>query len=61
MSSQIRIVKKDQDKRSKQPAINQAKSERQRNREIVAVVKSWIEELELRRPSVAVPAIGSSR
>jgi hypothetical protein len=62
MSSQIRVVKKDQNSKLKQPAVSgQAKSERQRNREIVTVVKSWIAELQLRRRLIAAPTTDSSR
>ncbi|HJZ80232.1 MAG TPA: hypothetical protein VKD91_07795 [Pyrinomonadaceae bacterium] len=61
MSSQIRIVKKDRESGSKKPQVGEAKTERQRNREIVAVVKSWIEELELRRQSNPAPASVWSR
>ena len=62
MTSQIRVIKKDHENRSKPPAIgNQTKTERQRNREMVAVVKSWIEELQLRRRPIVVPAAGSSK
>ena len=59
MSSQVRVVKKDQNRK---PAItSETNSERQRNREMVAVIKGWIAELQLRQRSIAVPAAGSSR
>ena len=62
MRSQVRVIKKDSNNVSKQrPDTSATKTERQRNREIVAVVKSWIEELELRRRSIAVPVAVSSR
>jgi len=61
MSSQIRVIKKDRENGSKQPRRSENKTEQQRNREIVAVVKSWVEELQLRRRSLPAPAAGSSR
>ena len=49
MSSQIRIVKRQKTYKSMRvTASGSAKSEQQRNREIVGVIKSWIEEFKLR-------------
>jgi hypothetical protein len=62
MSSRVRVIKKDRNNVSKQPPNTSAtKSERQRHRELVAVVKSWIEELELRRRSIPAATAVSSR
>jgi len=52
MSSQIRIIKKDRDKGLAPPPVgSEMITDRQRIREMAAVVKSWIAEFELRRQS----------
>jgi len=52
MRSEIRIVKRQQaDQALRVNANGNAKSEQQRNREIVGVIKCWIEEFKLRDSS----------
>jgi hypothetical protein len=49
MSSQVRVVKKPKDEASTRVDANgERKNERQRNREMVGVIKSWVEEFKLR-------------
>ena len=48
MNSQVRVVKKQKASESEQTALDSKTSERLRNRERVAVVKSWIDEFKLR-------------
>jgi hypothetical protein len=48
MNSQIRIVKRNETNEPKQEAITGKSTELVRNREMVAVVKSWIDEFKLR-------------
>jgi len=58
MSSQIRVVKKAKgDDLTRVVANDNAKNERQRNREIVGVIKSWIEEFRLRSTSSSQAAL----
>lgn len=52
MTPQIRIIKKGQDKGLTPPRVrSQTMTDRQRIREMAAVVMGWIEEVELRRQS----------
>ena len=48
MNSRVRIVKRNEISEPKQAATNGKATELERNREMVAVVKSWIDELKLR-------------
>ena len=58
MSSEIRIVKRQKADESLHVKANgNAKSEQQRNREIVGVIKSWIEEFKLRSSSRSKAAL----
>jgi hypothetical protein len=58
MSSKIRIVKRRKAHESMRVTANDdAKSEQQRNREIVGVIKSWIEEFKLRSSSRSKAAL----
>lgn len=58
MSSEIRIVKRQKaDESLRVNANGKAKSEQQRNREIVGVIKSWIEEFKLRSSSRSKAAL----
>jgi hypothetical protein len=58
MSSEIRIVKRQKaDESLRVNANGNAKSEQQRNREIVGVIKSWIEEFKLRSSSRSKAAL----
>jgi len=62
MSSQIRVIKKrDLNVSADQPTGSVTKTERQRERELVAVVETWIEEFELRRRSQRTRALGRTR
>ena len=58
MSSEIRIVKRQKaDESLRVNANGNAKSEQRRNREIVGVIKSWIEEFKLRSSSRSKAAL----
>lgn len=58
MSSQVRVVKKAKDDASMRVAINgDGKNERQRNREMVGVIKGWVEEFKLRTVSRSEAAL----
>ena len=58
MSSQIRIVKRQKAHGSTRVTANgSAKSEQQRNRATVGVIKSWIEEFRLRGASRSKAAL----
>jgi hypothetical protein len=48
MSSQVRVVKRSKPKASRLVAKRKVKNERQGNREIAGVVKTWIEEFQVR-------------
>ena len=48
MNSRIRIVKRNQTVGPKESATNVQATEQVRNREMVAVVKNWIDEFKLR-------------
>ena len=48
MNSRVRIVKRNETSEPKQIASDSKASELDRNREMVAVVKSWINEFKLR-------------
>jgi hypothetical protein len=48
MNSRVRIVKRNEVSEPKHAAIDSKPSELVRNREIVAAVKSWIEEFKIR-------------
>ncbi len=62
MSSQIRVIKKrDINVSTDQPTVSVTKTDRQRERELVAVVETWIEEFELRRLSQRTRALGRTR
>jgi len=62
MSSQIRVVKKrDVNVSTEQSTGSVTKTERQRERELVAVVETWIEEFELRRRSQRAVSLGLTR
>ena len=52
MASQVRVVKKPKGDASMRVATNgDGKNERQRNREMVGVIKRWVEEFKLRSQS----------
>jgi len=57
MNSRVRVVKKQETSESKQPTMDSKTSERLRNREMVTVVKSWIDEFKLssRAPGSTLP------
>ncbi|PWT89795.1 MAG: hypothetical protein C5B55_10780 [Blastocatellia bacterium] len=58
MSSQVRLIKKGKALESMHAAANAtAKNEQQRNREIVGIVKSWIDEFKLGRASRSQTAL----
>ena len=58
MRSEIRIVKRQKaDKSLRVNANRNNKSEQQRNREIVGVIKSWIEEFRFRSTSSSQAAL----
>ncbi len=62
MGQQIRVVKKRTDNESKRHSTSaEKKTSRQRDREIVAVIKSWIEEFEVRQLSRAGLEPGPAR
>jgi hypothetical protein len=48
MSSQVRVVKRSRPEASRLVAKRKVKNERQGNREIAGVVKTWIEEFQVR-------------
>ena len=48
MNSRIRIVKRNQTRETKEAATNDRATELVRNREMVALVKNWIDEFKLR-------------
>ena len=48
MNSRVRIVKRNETSEPKQAATNNQATDLVRNREMVAVVKSWIDEFKLR-------------
>ena len=57
MNSRVRIVKRNEAHEPKQPA-ELSPTQAVRNREMVAVVKSWIDEFKLRsrqQPRIALP------
>jgi hypothetical protein len=52
LASQVRVVKKPKGDASMRVATNgDGKNERQRNREMVGVIKRWVEEFKLRSQS----------
>jgi len=58
MNSRIRIVKRNEASEPKQPATVSQSTDFVRNREMVAVVKGWIEEFKIRSrqaPRVTLP------
>ena len=58
MNSRIRIVKRNEASEPKQPATDSQSTDFARNREMVAVVKGWIEEFKIRSrqaPRVTLP------
>jgi hypothetical protein len=58
MNSRVRIVKRNETSEPKQTTMNVQATELVRNREMVAVVKSWIDEFKLRstqKPRVTFP------
>jgi len=58
MNSRVRIVKRNEVRESKHAATDSKPSELVRNRETVAVVKSWIDEFKIRSrqaPRVTLP------
>jgi hypothetical protein len=58
MSFQVRVVKRPKaGVLTRVAAPGHTKNEQQRNREIVAVVKSWIDEFKLRTPSRSEAAL----
>jgi len=58
MRSEIRIVKRQKaDKSLRVNANGNAKSEQQRNREMVGVIKGWVEEFKLRAVSRSEAAL----
>jgi hypothetical protein len=58
MSSQVRVVKKPKDDASMCVATNgNSKNDRQRNREMVGVIKGWVEEFKLRTISRSEAAL----
>jgi len=58
MRSEIRIVKRQKaDKSLRVNANGNAKNERQRNREMVGVIKGWVEEFKLRAVSRSEAAL----
>jgi hypothetical protein len=62
MSSQIRVVKKQKADESMRAAVERnTKNEQQRNREIVGVIKSWIQEFKLRNRSGSEVSLARQR
>ena len=58
MSSQVRVVKKQNADASVRGTVkSRAKNEQQRNREIVGVIRSWIEEFRLRTTTSSQAAL----
>ena len=57
MSSQVRVVKKPKADASRIAPNGDAKNEQQRNREIVGVIKSWIQEFRLGNASRSQAAL----
>jgi len=58
MNSRVRIVKRNEASEPKQVATDSKPTELVRNREIIAVVKSWIDEFKLRgrqQPQITLP------
>lgn len=60
MNSRVRIVKRNETNETNEPGqtVVDSKTELVRNREMVAVVKSWIDEFKLRstqRPQLTLP------
>jgi len=57
MSSQVRVVKKPKVDAMRVATNGDGKNERQRNREIVGVIKGWVEEFKLRTVSRSEAAL----
>jgi hypothetical protein len=62
MSSQIRVVKNQKaDKSMRADLQRNAKNEQQRNREIVGVIQSWIQEFRMRNRSGSEVSLARQR
>jgi hypothetical protein len=58
MNSRVRIVKRNEAREPKQAVTDSKPTELVRNREMIAVVKSWIDEFKLRsrqQPQITLP------